>query len=170
MIRAHRQSCFSSRAGWDPHIERHSIFFSCTGVLRWFSSCKEWVKSWLSLRIFRCKSHFYTQGLCVSLLTDLWPCICFPLCFVVWCKFPHAQTVWGRFPMIVSRAHWLRCGTVVFPAFCWLWCPTVFWGRYGFLVSRCPSSTMSLFGLCKLPSHYLEGWCVLWAVDVQSVG
>ena len=25
-------------------------------------------------------------------------------------------------------------------------------------------------GLCKLPSHYLEELCVLWAIDFQSVG
>ena len=93
-------SCFSSCTGWDPHTERHSISFSCTGVLLWFSSCREWVKMWLSLRVFGCKSYFYTQGWCVSFLTNLWPCICFPLCFVVWCKFPHAQTVWGHFPML----------------------------------------------------------------------
>ena len=38
-----------------------------------FSSRRERVKSLLSLRIFGCKSHFYTQELCVSFLTDLWP-------------------------------------------------------------------------------------------------
>ena len=29
-----------------------------------------------------------------------WNRVCFPLCFVVWCKLPHAQTVWGCFPML----------------------------------------------------------------------
>ena len=29
-----------------------------------------------------------------------WNRVCFPLFFVVWCKFPHAQTIWGRFPML----------------------------------------------------------------------
>ena len=34
-----------------PHTESHSLPFSRTGVLRWFSSRRERVKSWLSLRI-----------------------------------------------------------------------------------------------------------------------
>ena len=36
LIRAHRRSCFSSRAGWDPHAERRSALSSRTGSLRWF--------------------------------------------------------------------------------------------------------------------------------------
>ena len=73
------------------------------------------------------------RGLCVSSLTDLWSVyICFPLCVAVWWKCSHAQTVWGSFSHVVSRAHYLCFGAVVSPTFCWLWCSISFWATVDF--------------------------------------
>ena len=70
-------------------------------VLRCCYSCSKLgaVRS-LSPMIFPVESHFYAHGLCVSFLTDCGPCICFPLCFTVWCKFPSCTDCWSRFPML----------------------------------------------------------------------
>ena len=47
---------------------------------------------------FRVQEPFRAQGLCVSFLTDLWLCICFPPCFGVWCKFLSCTDRWSHFP------------------------------------------------------------------------
>ena len=68
-ICAHRQSCFSSHVGWDPHTERHSTLSSRTGALRWF---------------------FLTQGTgeIVAVTQDFWVQEPFLHSGVV-CKFPY---------------------------------------------------------------------------------
>ena len=62
-----------------------SLSFSRTGILCWFCSRREQEKSWLSLRIFGCRSHscsgmcsygFHTSfgGMCMS-PCQFWPCM-----------------------------------------------------------------------------------------------
>ena len=46
------------------------------------------------------QESFHAQRLCVISLTDLWRCICFPLCVAVWCKLHSRTDYLGVFPML----------------------------------------------------------------------
>ena len=98
------------------------------------------MKSWLSLRIFGCKSHLYTQGLCVSFLTDLWPCICFPLSFVVCVFFLDALFVPPMGLLILKRREFFTL--MLSSAYC------------GFLSIR--TETSELFSLLFSPTEVLR--------------
>ena len=84
-----------------------SLSFSHTGILHWFCSRKVQEKSWLSLRIFGCRSHS-CSGLCACVFHTsfggrcmypcrLWPCmLSIVVCFYV---FPCPCWEFSFFPI-----------------------------------------------------------------------
>ena len=77
LIRAHMRSCFPSRRG-------RVRFSSCTGHCAAGSHAVG-------------KGASFQWSFTISTERNR---VCFLLRFVVWCNFPRAQTVWGRFPML----------------------------------------------------------------------
>ena len=99
-------------------LARSVVVCSCSraGTLRWFFPSRGQEKSWLSLGILGCRSHFMLRDCVCEFSLLICSCaFCFPLCVAVGCKLHSRIDFLGCFSHVVSELLCMFWVAVVFP-------------------------------------------------------